>query len=155
MTPDPSAYGVLSDVAIGNLDGDGHRDVVVVDATPFAEKARSFLGHGDGTFAAAGTGPTGFGLEAASLGDTFASSSAPARSPIARSFIVICCRLGGHLRDLASIVLLWQLSYRDSLVHSRSDLGGHGAAAIPAHAEAVTWMQDRFAADGPPPATTC
>ena len=35
------------------------------------------------------------------------------------------------------------------------DLGGHGAAAIPAYAEAVTWMQDRFAADGPPPATTC
>jgi hypothetical protein len=67
--PTTSAYGVLSDIAIGNLNGDGHRDVVVVDATPLAQKARNFLGQGDGTFAAAGTGPTGFGPEAASLGD--------------------------------------------------------------------------------------
>ena len=67
--PSTTAYGVLSDVAIGNLDGDGHPDVVIVDATPLVQKARTFLGHGDGTFAAGGSGPTDFGPEAASLGD--------------------------------------------------------------------------------------
>jgi pimeloyl-ACP methyl ester carboxylesterase len=35
------------------------------------------------------------------------------------------------------------------------DLGRHGEAAIPAYAAALTWMQDRFAPDGPPPTTTC
>lgn len=67
--PSTASYGVLSDVAIGNLDGDAHPDVVVVDATPFAQRARTFLGNGDGTFAAGGSGPTEFGPEAASVGD--------------------------------------------------------------------------------------
>jgi hypothetical protein len=67
--PTTSAYGVPSDVAIANLDGDGRPDIVVVDATPFLQAARTFLGHGDGTFAASGSGPTDFGPEAASVGD--------------------------------------------------------------------------------------
>ena len=63
------ALGVLSDVAVGHLDGDGHLDVVLADATPLAQGARVFLGRGDGTFAASGRARTGFGPEAASLGD--------------------------------------------------------------------------------------
>lgn len=35
------------------------------------------------------------------------------------------------------------------------DLGGHGPAAVASYAEALAWMQDRFAPDGPPPTTTC
>jgi hypothetical protein len=64
-----TAFGVFADVAIGNLDGDGHPDVVLVDATPPVQRVRAFLGRGDGTFAASGSAPTGFGPEAASLGD--------------------------------------------------------------------------------------
>ena len=42
------------------------------------------------------------------------------------------------------------------VVERRSpDFGGHGAAAGPAYADALTWMQDRFAPDGSPPVTTC
>ena len=67
--PSTTAYGLLSDVAIGNFDGDAHRDVVVVDATPLAQKARVFLGRGDGTFVAGGGGSTAYGPEAASVGD--------------------------------------------------------------------------------------
>jgi len=67
--PRTTAFGVLSDVAIGNLDGDGHPDVVLVDATPLVQRARAFLGRGDGTFAASGSARTGLGPEAASLGD--------------------------------------------------------------------------------------
>jgi hypothetical protein len=67
--PRTTAYGVLSDIAVGNLDGDGHPDVVLADATPLAQRARAFLGRGDGTFAPSGSAPTGFGPEAASLGD--------------------------------------------------------------------------------------
>ena len=67
--PSTTALGVLSDVAIGSFDGDGHRDVVVVDATPLAQKARIYLGHGDGTFTAGGSGSTAYGPEAASVTD--------------------------------------------------------------------------------------
>ena len=55
--PSTTVYGVLSDVAIANLDGDGRPDVVIVDATPLVQKARNFLGLGDGTFTAGGTRP--------------------------------------------------------------------------------------------------
>jgi hypothetical protein len=61
--------GVLSDLAVGHLDGDGHLDVVLVDATPLVQRVRTFLGGGDGSFAASGQVRTGFGPEAASLGD--------------------------------------------------------------------------------------
>lgn len=67
--PRTEVYGVLADVALGHLDGNRMLDVVVVDATPSAQKARVFLGSGDGTFATAGTSPTGLGPEAASVGD--------------------------------------------------------------------------------------
>jgi hypothetical protein len=67
--PSTAAYGVLSDIAVGHLDGDATTDVVVVDATPFAQKARVFLGRGDGTFTAGGGGSTSYGPEAASVGD--------------------------------------------------------------------------------------
>ena len=67
--PTTAVYGILADIAIGNLDGDGHRDVVVVDATPFAQKARTFLGRGDGTFTVGGSAATAYGPEGAALGD--------------------------------------------------------------------------------------
>lgn len=67
--PTTAVYGVLSDVALGNLDGDAHRDVVVVDATPFVQGARTFLGQGNGSFTAGGSGATAFGPEAASVAD--------------------------------------------------------------------------------------
>lgn len=35
------------------------------------------------------------------------------------------------------------------------DLGGHGPAAVAAYADALTWIQGRFAPDGPPPVATC
>ncbi len=67
--PSTSVYGLLSDVAIGNLNGDAHADVVVVDAAPFLQGVRTFLGNSTGSFTAGGTAPTAFGPEAASLGD--------------------------------------------------------------------------------------
>jgi hypothetical protein len=63
------AIGVLSDVAIANLDGDSRPDLVVVDATPLLQRARAYLGVGDGTFTEAGSGSTGYGPEAVSVGD--------------------------------------------------------------------------------------
>ena len=35
------------------------------------------------------------------------------------------------------------------------EYGSHGDAAPPAYADAITWMQDRFADDGPPALSTC
>lgn len=67
--PSTSVYGLLSDVAIGNLDGDAHADVVVVDAAPFLQGVRTFLGDGTGSFTAGGTASTAFGPEAASVAD--------------------------------------------------------------------------------------
>jgi len=67
--PQTQALGVLSDVAIANLDGDGRPDVVVADATPLLQQARAFLGNGDGTFRVAGTHATGYGPEGVSVGD--------------------------------------------------------------------------------------
>jgi hypothetical protein len=67
--PSTTTYGVLSDIAVGNLDGNSRPDVVVVDATPLAQKASVFLGQGNGTFTAGGSSSTAFGPEAASLGD--------------------------------------------------------------------------------------
>ena len=67
--PSTATYGVLADVAVGHFDRGSSVDLVVVDATPFAQKARVFLGRGDGTFVAGGEGSTGLGPEAASVGD--------------------------------------------------------------------------------------
>ncbi len=51
------------------MNGDAHRDVVVVDASPPVQRVRVFVGLGDGTFATGGTGSTAFGPVAAALGD--------------------------------------------------------------------------------------
>jgi hypothetical protein len=67
--PRTTIIGVLSDLAIGHLDGDRHPDVVLVDATPQVQGARAFIGRGDGTFAASGSARTGLVPEAVSLGD--------------------------------------------------------------------------------------
>ena len=67
--PTTMAFGMLSDVAVANLDGDANPDVVIVDATPLTQRVRAFLGRGDGTFVAAGTAATGYGPEGVSAGD--------------------------------------------------------------------------------------
>lgn len=67
--PRTTAYGVISDLTAANLNGDAHLDLVVVDATPFAQRVRTFRGHGDGRFTEIGSGATGFGPEAAAVAD--------------------------------------------------------------------------------------
>ncbi|MGH9274267.1 MAG: FG-GAP repeat domain-containing protein, partial [Acidimicrobiales bacterium] len=67
--PATTAVGLLSDVAVANLNGDSHPDLVVVDATPFLQRVRAFLGTGGGRFTAAGSGAVGYGPEDAAVGD--------------------------------------------------------------------------------------
>lgn len=67
--PQTTAYGVMSALEVANLNGDTHLDLVVVDATPFAQRVRTFRGLGDGRFAETGSGATGYGPEAASIAD--------------------------------------------------------------------------------------
>ncbi len=67
--PTSNAFGLISDVAIGNFNGDGVPDVVVTDATPFIQRARVLLGNGTGGFTESGSSPVGFGPEAATVAD--------------------------------------------------------------------------------------
>lgn len=67
--PTSNAFGLISDVAFGNFDGDTRPDIVVTDATPFAQRARVLLGTGDGGFVESGSSTVGFGPEAATVAD--------------------------------------------------------------------------------------
>jgi hypothetical protein len=70
----PQAYdagGAVTAVTVGDVNGDGHLDIVTAngDWSNYSRSVSVLLGHGDGTFGAARTYPTGGSPTSIALGD--------------------------------------------------------------------------------------